>query len=133
VCTTPTGHRHEFGALLAAVVAAQSGWRSTYLGPDLPAEEIAATVLRLGGNAVALSAVFPIDDPHLCAQVFRLKSLLPPGTPVFIGGAAANRNHEELVDGGVVLIQRLPELRQHLTSGIPAAHPVSAPLNGERP
>ena len=34
VVTTPAGQRHEFGAMMAAAIAATSGWNVTYLGPD---------------------------------------------------------------------------------------------------
>lgn len=40
VATTPAGELHELGALMAAVVAAMSGWRSVYLGPNLPVSEV---------------------------------------------------------------------------------------------
>ena len=39
--TTPATERHELGALLATATATDSGWDVTYLGPDLPAAEIA--------------------------------------------------------------------------------------------
>jgi methanogenic corrinoid protein MtbC1 len=41
VVTTPAGQLHELGALVVATAAASEGWRATYLGPNLPAEEIA--------------------------------------------------------------------------------------------
>ena len=42
VLTTPAGQHCEIGALMAAVTAADAGWKIFYCGPDLPAEEIAA-------------------------------------------------------------------------------------------
>ena len=56
VVATLSGQRHELGALLAAGVAADLGWRVVYLGSDLPAEEIAAGVTASGASAVLLSA-----------------------------------------------------------------------------
>ena len=46
VVTTPAGQTHEFGALFAAATAASEGWRVTYLGPDLPADDIATAVIE---------------------------------------------------------------------------------------
>ncbi|NIR98916.1 MAG: MerR family transcriptional regulator, partial [Gammaproteobacteria bacterium] len=43
VLTTPSGELHEFGALLAAILFSMHGWQATYLGPNLPAAEIART------------------------------------------------------------------------------------------
>ena len=46
VVATPAGQIHEFGALLVAATAAVEGWRVTYLGADLPAEDIAEAAAR---------------------------------------------------------------------------------------
>ena len=42
VVATPSGQLHELGALVVATTAASNGWHVTYLGPSLPAEDIAA-------------------------------------------------------------------------------------------
>ena len=42
IVTTPAGQLHEIGALIIASVASTEGWRVTYLGPNLPAEDMAA-------------------------------------------------------------------------------------------
>jgi DNA-binding transcriptional MerR regulator len=117
LCGTPAGHRHEFGALIAAAMAAQSGWRGVYLGPDLPADEIAATARRLGASAIALSAVFPVDDSGLSAQVTRLMTLVPPGTRVFVGGPAARLHEADLSADGATVLASLDDLRAHLLDG----------------
>lgn len=114
VCATPAGHRHEFGALIAAVVASQAGWRSAYLGTDLPADEIAEAVRRLGAAGVALSAVFPVDDGELPAQIARLRGLLPRKTRVFLGGPAAVRHVTDLESDGAVVLERMGQLRERL-------------------
>jgi methanogenic corrinoid protein MtbC1 len=46
VVTTPAGQLHEIGALLAAAAAASDGGHVTYLGPSLPASEIAAAAAQ---------------------------------------------------------------------------------------
>ena len=46
VVATPAGELHEFGAMMAAVVAAQAGWRVRYLGPNLLRGVIAASIAR---------------------------------------------------------------------------------------
>ena len=75
VVATPTGQLHEIGALLAAAAAATEGWRVTYLGSNLPSEEIAATALHSGARAIALSIVFPDDDLRLPQEVAQLRPL----------------------------------------------------------
>lgn len=89
VVATPSGQLHELGALLAAAAAAQVGWRPIQLGSNLPAAEIAGAALRTGARAVALSIVYPADDPLLPEELRRLRELLPEKTPILVGGRAA--------------------------------------------
>ncbi len=88
VVATPAGQLHEVGALIVAMAAALEGWRPVYLGPNLPADEIAGAVVKSGARAVALSLVFPADDPKLPAELVRLRRLLSNEVPVLIGGRA---------------------------------------------
>lgn len=48
IVATPPGHRHEFGVLVGALLAASRGLEPVYLGPDLPISDIerAATISR---------------------------------------------------------------------------------------
>ncbi len=114
VCATPSGHRHEFGALIAAVVAALQGWRSSFLGPDLPPEEIAAAARQLDADAVAVSAVFPVDDPTLGPQIARLVTLVPAGVAVYVGGPATRAWTNDLISEGAVVLSNLGDLRNQL-------------------
>lgn len=56
---TPAGERHELGLLSAAVLAAAAGSRVVYLGPDLPAAEIAHAAATAGADIVVLSLTTP--------------------------------------------------------------------------
>ena len=86
----PAGQHHELSALMAALAGAAEGWRVTYLGPDLPADDIAAAARQSGARAVALGIVFPADDPDLPAQLDRLRRGAGPELPILVfGGAAA--------------------------------------------
>lgn len=89
VVATPAGARHELGAMLAGAVAAAGGWRVTYLGPDLPADDIAAAARQGGAHVVALSIVHPANDPAIGAELFALRTALPADVVMAIGGAAA--------------------------------------------
>lgn len=101
--TTPASQQHEIGALMAAVIAARAGWRTMYLGPSLPADEVAFAADLSRARAVALSISFPADDTRLPGQLLRLRSLLAPGTPVFAGGAAVYGYRRALEQIGAVL------------------------------
>jgi methanogenic corrinoid protein MtbC1 len=89
VVATPAGQLHEVGALVVAVAAALEGWRPIFLGSSLPADEIAGAVQKSGARAIALSLVFPFDDPKLPAELNRLKRLLSDKVSLLIGGRAA--------------------------------------------
>jgi len=116
VVATPAGQIHEFGALAVAATANSMGWRSVYLGPSLPAEEIAAAVESCGARAVALSVVHPAEDPRVGEEIERLRRLVRDDVKIFVGGRAA-RNFEQAGDGAkVIFINDLGALRSRLES-----------------
>jgi methanogenic corrinoid protein MtbC1/transposase-like protein len=114
VVTTPAGQHHEIGALMVAAVAAAEGWRVIYLGPDLPAEEIAAAVFRGKAKAVALSLVHPIDDPDVNRQLLQLRQLLPTNTTIFAGGRALEAYESTLKNISALRLPTLIDLRHAL-------------------
>lgn len=87
---TPTGQLHELGAALIATVGAIDGWRIVYLGANLPADEIANAAVRVQARAVALSVIFPPDDPHLAREFHSLRKFLPAEIHIIVGGQAAH-------------------------------------------
>jgi methanogenic corrinoid protein MtbC1 len=117
IVTTPSGQVHEIGALMAASMAASQGWKVTYLGPNLPAEEIVAAAERRGARAVALSVVFPADDARLYDELRRLRRLLPDRVPILVGGRASDGLDRvvpeiRLMDDLSTLLDTLEELRR---------------------
>jgi methylmalonyl-CoA mutase cobalamin-binding subunit len=88
IVTTPRGQSHELGALMAAVVAASDGWKVVYLSPNMPANEIAAMVLKRQARVVVLGISYPADDPHLADELRTLRSHLPEEVAIVAGGAA---------------------------------------------
>lgn len=99
---TPAGQRHEFGALLAGVVAAYENWRVRFLGPDLPASEIARAAEKMGADMVALSAVHPRLDATGVQEVLEVRRRLPPKVKVVIGGAGADPHRDRWREAGIV-------------------------------
>jgi DNA-binding transcriptional MerR regulator/methylmalonyl-CoA mutase cobalamin-binding subunit len=84
---TPSGQRHEIGALLAATVAALEGWRVTYLGADLPARDIGRVALDARAAAVAVSITAP--DPDTPGEIAALREAVGPDLPILVGGQQA--------------------------------------------
>ena len=116
VATTPAGQLHEMGALLASVVATSEGWNSTFLGPNLPAEEIAGAVAQKGAKAVLLSIVYPSDDPYLGGELVKLHRLLGDDIALLAGGRAAQQYRPFLAQAGAVTLANLSDLRDSLNS-----------------
>lgn len=114
VCATPDGQRHEIGAMLVAVTAAAADWRVTFLGADLPVDEIAAAAVALGVEGVAISLVHPEDDPDLPAAIRQLRQLLRPEIRLFAGGRAASAYRDALEDAGAEVFSELVTLRRRL-------------------
>lgn len=107
VLATPTGERHEIGALLGAAVAAAAGWAVTYLGADLPAVSIEHTARTLDAKAVALGLVHPADPRRAFAEVVETRRLLPESVAVIVGGAAAVDGRAELEGAGVRVVEEI--------------------------
>jgi MerR family transcriptional regulator, light-induced transcriptional regulator len=114
VVGTPAGQAHEFGALLAAATAAAEGWRVTYLGADLPAEDIAEAATRTRARAVALSIVYPRGDPALEDELRRLHTALPKDIALVVGGAAASTYGAPLDEIGAIRLDDLAHFGAHL-------------------
>ena len=111
---TPVGQQHEFGALLAGVIAAYQGWRVRFLGPDLPAEDIAEAAKKLDASMVALSAVHPRLDARGVEEVKRVRELLPASVQVVIGGAGADPHSDVWEDAGLLHPPSLSDFRDAL-------------------
>jgi methanogenic corrinoid protein MtbC1 len=113
VVGTPSGEPHELGAMLAAAAAAAEGWRVVYLGPNLPADDIANAAKQVGALCVALSIVYPVTAPEAVAQVARLRARLPSTTAIVVGGPA-EPDVEMTPVNGVYFLRELAELPQVL-------------------
>lgn len=105
---TPSGQLHELGALLVGAAAANLGWRVTYLGASLPAAEIAGAARQNRARVVALSLVYPEDDPRLEGELTRLRELLPDEVGVMVGGRAMPAYRGVLDKIGATQLKDLP-------------------------
>lgn len=96
IVATPAGQLHELGAVIASATCASAGWRVTYLGTNLPAAEIAGAFIQNHAQAVALSIVFPDDDPELSDEFQRLRTFLPHDAHIIAGGRASSAYRKTL-------------------------------------
>ncbi|MEI6873166.1 MAG: MerR family transcriptional regulator [Verrucomicrobiota bacterium] len=114
VVGTPMGQIHDFGALLVAATAANAGWRVAFVGANLPAFELAGAVKTFGACALALSLVYPEDDPALILDLKRLGQNLPSQIQVLAGGRAAANYALALGSIGARVLGSLEDLDVHL-------------------
>lgn len=84
---TPPGERHEFGLLIAALLAVSAGANVVFLGTDLPVDEIASAAETTGAHVVVVGiSSLPPEDAR--TAVSALRDAVPPGVELWIGGAA---------------------------------------------
>lgn len=114
IMTTPTGHLHEFGALIAAEEAEDHGWNPIYLGPNLPAVEIIAAKKQSGSLAIGLSLVFPPNQSETTTELISLRSGIGKDTPILIGGRAAESYRDVISKIGGILVNDLVEFVKQL-------------------
>jgi len=113
VCTT-AGQGHDLGALGAAITAAADGWEVRYLGADLPAADIAAAVRQSDAVAVAISLVYPRNDPTTRRELEALAEALPPGIAIIVGGGAADSYADALEAVRAIRLESFEDLRAYL-------------------
>ena len=65
-------------------------------------------------RAVGLSVVHPTDDPALSLELQLLRRLLPPSTPILVGGRASVAYQAEIDAVGAIRGGSLESLRQLL-------------------
>lgn len=110
VVATPAGQIHELGALLVGAAAANLGWHVTYLGASLPAAEITGAARQNRARAVALSLVYPEDDPRMEGELMRLHESLPPEVTILVGGRATPAYRDALEKIGALQMNDLTHL-----------------------
>jgi len=111
---TPSGQIHELGAVLVAAAATNKGWRVKYLGTNLPACEINGAAVQSKARAVALSVVYPDDDPHLVQELISLRKYLPTDVAILVGGRAAESYRDAIASIGASLLTDLTQLNRKL-------------------
>lgn len=111
--------RHELGAVLATAAAAHAGWRVAYLGPDVPAAEIARAALKHDAGIVGVSIVTPADASAAKAELHALRTSLRPGTALFAGGAGVPSLGS--LGDGITTVKGLDHWRALLRLHAPAA------------
>ncbi len=81
---SPEGEQHEFGLLAAAMLTAASGLGVVYLGPGLPANEIATAAADAGVLAVVVALTG--GSQAVLDSLAPLRQTLAPHVELWVGG-----------------------------------------------
>lgn len=100
---TPSGEPHEFGILVACLVAAAQQYNCYYLGADLPAKDILEASLHLQPQTVVIGMVKTPPEPTTMVELQQIIDAgKTNGLEVWLGGAGASylqNNADWLVKG----------------------------------
>jgi methanogenic corrinoid protein MtbC1 len=114
VVTTLGGHAQEVDALIVSAAAAADGWRVTYIGPGVPADDVAETREYIDARILILSVAPPPDDRAGLRELRRLRALLPAHVQLLVTGTTTDVRRSSIVDIGATPLAGLTALRAHL-------------------
>ena len=83
--TTPAGQWQEVGAILVDLCGRSLGWRSLYLGPDLPAEEIVLAAAQNKPSAISVIIAEHPADNSVAEELIKIKNGVKH-IPLLVGG-----------------------------------------------
>lgn len=98
----PPGEQHDLPLLIHAVCLSRRGWRTVFLGADVPMPDLVATAHSTHPTVVVLAATVP---DHITAVAQHLR-LLARATTLALGGQGATR--ETADDAGALLLDGNP-------------------------
>jgi MerR family transcriptional regulator, light-induced transcriptional regulator len=101
---TPSGERHEFGILSAAMLAAAGGLGVVYMGPDVPGRQIVDSASRSGVDAVVLGMVYSDASREIGKQIEYVLEHLPSRIELWVGGALPRETERALARRQIVLL-----------------------------
>ncbi|MGE3958835.1 MAG: B12-binding domain-containing protein [Vicinamibacterales bacterium] len=111
--STPSGERHEFGTLGAALLAAAGGLGTIYLGPDMPADDIVAVAGVVDLDVVVLGVTELAEAERVDKEVAQIARRLPPRVEIWLGGRGAARLAARL-NGRALALSTYDDLEQQL-------------------
>jgi DNA-binding transcriptional MerR regulator len=112
VFATPSGERHELGLLSAALLAASAGYGAVYVGPDLPAADIAHAAATSGARVVMLALTTPgVVSRRELREFARLASRVDlwiggPDAPSLLHALDRRARHVASLDDVLPLLER---------------------------
>jgi len=115
VLSTPAGERHELGILMCALLASSHNVRCHYLGPDLPAAELATYAARVEANVVTLSVLMSENSSGFLGEIGLLAQFLPEQIELWGGGSALAAAGSERLPARLKLLPDLAAFEREIT------------------
>jgi MerR family transcriptional regulator, light-induced transcriptional regulator len=112
---TPSGERHEFGILCAAMLAAAGGLGIVYLGASLPASEIVDAAKRASVQVVVLAIKGATSSKEPLREIQRISQALPEGVELWTGGPTSHELGRQIRKTRALFLPDFNALEQHLT------------------
>ncbi len=100
LCAAVETNAHEIGVRMVADALEMEGWRSVYLGQNVPADDLVLAAEDFRVDLVALSATLLTHLPVLGETIRRMRSARggPAGGPkILVGGAAFSADPDQTV------------------------------------
>lgn len=109
---TPPGERHELGLEAAALLAVAGGMAVTYLGVDVPEDDVVEAAHRTGSGAVILAVTMADRASESMLSVRKIANGLPAGVALLVGGAGADAHPEEARRSGATHVPSFEALER---------------------
>jgi DNA-binding transcriptional MerR regulator/methylmalonyl-CoA mutase cobalamin-binding subunit len=111
---TPSGELHEFGILVSAMLAAGGGLGITYLGANLPGEEIVFAAQKTAPQVVVLGFIGANGAKIGLTEIQKVAHKLPAQIELWVGGTRNNEMIAAVSQTRALLLDDFQLLEQHL-------------------
>jgi DNA-binding transcriptional MerR regulator/methylmalonyl-CoA mutase cobalamin-binding subunit len=116
IATTIAGEGHEFGAMMAAAVAAVAGWRVLYLGANTPATDLARAARASGARVIVVGIVGEEGGDEVKSEAVALRKAIGSRAKIVAGGTAAAEHRLTLKRARIDILESRVELRRLLNT-----------------
>lgn len=111
---TPSGELHEFGILVAAMLAVANGFEALYLGPSLPAHEIVASAEQISARAVVLGIKAAEPAREFIEELRTVAAKLPDSRELWLGGSNVKTILASIGNSRTVALEDFSDFEKHL-------------------
>ncbi|MBW3629537.1 MAG: cobalamin-dependent protein, partial [Gemmatimonadetes bacterium] len=117
LCVGAPGELHEFGLLAAAIHLSMRGWKVTYLGADLPVDQIEPIARQRRPALLCTSLLTSRSRVECLALAAALRAVTPAETMVVVGGGGLPERIPRHPERGLYFLRHLSDLTQLVPVG----------------